>query len=78
VYAGHALPLSVGLEEAAHLGFVGARPRVTGEQAADDLQKAEVAGRDHVHPALAVQAEHLDRPRADVADRQQPPDVVLA
>ena len=69
VHAGEPLPLAVALEEAAHLGLVGARPRVAGHQPPDDLQEAEVAGRDDVHPALAVQGEHLDRPRADLADR---------
>ena len=67
-----ALPLAVALEEAAHLGLVGARLRVPGGEPADELEEAEVAGRDAVVVALAVEREHLERPGADVRDRAQP------
>ena len=67
VRAGQPLPLAVALEEAAHLGLVGAGARVAGDEPADDLQEAEVAGRDEVVAALAVQGDHLARPRADLA-----------
>src|SRR5918992_5300112 len=78
VLAGQPLPLAVAFEEAAHLGLVGARPRVAGGEEADELEVAEVARRHDVHPPLAVQAEHLDGPGADLADREQAADVVVA
>jgi len=39
----------------------------------DKLEQVEVAGRDQVVAALAVEAEHLDRPPPDAGDRAQAP-----
>ena len=61
----------VGGEERAHLGLVGAGLRAAGQELADELEIAEVAGRDHVEPAEPVELQHLDRPRADLGDREQ-------
>ena len=72
--ARQALPLAVGREERR-----APRPRRRApsgrpvREAADELEVAEVAGRDTVVAALAVQGEHLDRPRPDARDRAQPP-----
>jgi len=70
VHAREPLPLAVALEEAAYLGLVGARPRIARHQPPDDLQEPEVARGDDVVATLAVEADHLDRPRADLAHRQ--------
>jgi hypothetical protein len=45
--------------------------------AADELQQRQVAGRNLVVAALAVQRELLHRPRADARDRAQPPPAAL-
>ena len=68
-------PGRVGREEPAHLGLVGDRLRVARRQAPDELQVAEVAGGDDVHAPEPVQREHLDRPRPDLGDREQPREV---
>jgi len=51
--------------------------RVARLQPRDELDEVEVAGRDEVVTALAVEAEHLDRPAPDARDRAQPPPAVL-
>ena len=42
-----------------------------GGEAADELEVAEVAGREPVVMPLPVVGEHLERPRADAGDRAQ-------
>src|SRR4029079_16881418 len=72
VLAREPLPLAVRGEELAHLVDGGARLRVTGRDLPDELDVAEIAGRETVVVALAVIGEHLERPRADAGDRAQP------
>ena len=59
-----AAPALVGREERAHLVLGRAGVRAARLQPPDELDEVEVAGRDEVVAALAVEAEHLDRPRA--------------
>ena len=72
VARGEAGPRRVGREEPAHLGLVGDRLRAPGRQAPDELEVAEIARGHDVEPPEPVQREHLDRPRPDLGDREQP------
>ena len=69
--AGKAAVGGVGSEELLHLldGGAAAKPR----QPADQLDETEVAGGQRVHLTAAVQAQALDGPGPDLADRQQAP-----
>src|SRR4051794_34828234 len=69
-----ATPLAEALEERSHLGLLGARVGIApGAPSADELEVVQIAGRDHVVAALAVDGEDLDRPAPDRRDREQPP-----
>src|SRR5690348_10448616 len=65
----------VGSEEVAHL--VNLRAAAQAGEAADQLDVGEIAGRQLVVVALAVQAELLDGPGPDPADADQAPAAVL-
>jgi len=65
-------PAVVGGEQRANLLLGGACVRTAGGQAAGELGEVQVAGRELVVAALAVQREHLDRPAPDPGDRAQP------
>ena len=67
--ARRARPLLVGREERSHL--VLGRPPPEPGQLADQLDVGEIARRQQVVAALALEGEHLDRPRADAGDRAQ-------
>jgi len=68
VGAGEPGPALVGSEEGAHLVLGRAAVRGLLLQAPDELQVADVGGRDLVVAPLPVQREHLDRPAADPRD----------
>jgi len=72
VLAREPLPLAVRGEELVDAVDVGARPRVAGGDAADELEVADVAGGDAVEAPLAVRRQHLQRPRPDAGDGAEP------
>jgi len=73
VHGGEPAPLLVGGEEGADVVLGRARVRAARREPPDELEQVEVAGGDEVVSALAVEAEHLDRPPPDARDRPQAP-----
>ena len=67
--AGEAAVWGVRGEEILHLRHGGAAAEAA--QAADELDEPQVAGGQRVGVAPAVKADALDRPGADLADREQ-------
>ena len=66
-------PLLIGSEEPTDLVLLGKCSRIASAQRpADELQQAKVAGGKLIVAPLAMERQHLDRPRADPGNRTEP------